>query len=266
MAPHASWNGVMLVGELFVDVSLYAAASSAERMSLHIVNRRTGHRVRRELVDQSTSRPVGQEDQLKGYDVGDGRYLVFEPAEVAAILPKGDRTMEVEGFIDLDDVDPLYFDRPYFLGTRGDDASYAFRLVLEGMRKKRVAALARAVLFRRVRSLLIWPATEGFMARTLHFDHEVQTTPAALKRVTDVKVKKEMLELARHIIDTKAGTFDPATFDDRYDAALADLVRARIEGKPVRRRKAPARTKPDDLLEALRRSADGAGKRKAAAG
>ncbi|MBP7340612.1 Ku protein [Niveispirillum sp.] len=263
MAPHASWNGVLLVGELSVDVSLYAAASSAERMSFHIVNRRTGHRVRRELVDQSTGRPVEQGDQLKGYDVGDGRYLVFEPAEVAAILPKGDRTMEVEGFIDLDDVDPLYFDRPYFLGPRGDDASDAFRLVLEGMRKKKVAALARAVLFRRLRSLLIWPGAEGFIARTLNFDHEVETAPAILKRVAEVTVKKEMLDLARHIIDTKAGTFDPATFDDRYDAALADLVRAKIEGKPVRRRKPPTRTKPDDLLEALRRSAEGTGKRKA---
>ncbi|MFV3130890.1 Ku protein [Niveispirillum sp. KHB5.9] len=255
MAAHASWNGVLLLGELPVEVSLYAAASSAERVSFHIVNRRTGHRVRRELVDESTGRPVEHDDQLKGYDVGDGRYLVFEPAEIASALPKGERTMAVEGFIDLDDVDPLYFDRPYFLGPRAHVSTDAFGLVLEGMRKRKVAALARAVLFRRVRSLLIWPGEGSFMARTLNFDHEVETQPAILKRVADVKVKKPMLDLARHIIDTKTGTFDPATFDDRYDAALADLVRAKIEGKPVRRRKAPARTKPDDLMEALRRSA-----------
>lgn len=255
MAPRASWNGVLLLGELSVEISLYAAASTADRIGFHIVNRRTGHRVRRELVDAVTGKPVAGEDQMKGYDIGDGRYLVFEQQEIAAALPQGDRSLVVEAFIELDDVDPLYFDRPYFLGPRGHGAE-AFLLLCDGLRRHGVAALARAALFRRMRTLLIWPMGGGLTARTLNFDHEVDTAPDAVRDLPENEVKGEMLDLALHIIDTKEGHFDPARFDDRYDTALADLIRAKQEGKPIRRPRKPKQTKPDDLMEALRRSAE----------
>src|SRR5690606_19596879 len=136
----------------------------------------------------------------------------------------------------------------------------AFAVIREGMRKKKVAALARAVLFRRVRTVLIQPRGCGFLADTLHFDYEVVPAETAFKTVPDLRIKGEMLELARHIIDTKRGSFDPSRFDDRYDAALAELVRAKAEGREIEKPKKKAEGKVIDLMQALRDSAAAAKK------
>src|SRR5690606_29939937 len=114
-----------------------------------------------------------------------------------------------------------------------EGAQEAFAVMREGMRRQKVAALARAVLFRRVRTVMLRPRGCGFMANTLNFDYEVQPAGKAFADIPDMKIKREMLDLAKHIIATKAGEFDPAAFDDRYDAALAELVKAKIEGREI---------------------------------
>jgi DNA end-binding protein Ku len=130
----------------------------------------------------------------------------------------------------------------------------------EGMRREKVAALARAVLFRRVRTVMLRPRGCGLMANTLNFDYEVLPAEKAFADIPPMKIKREMLDLAKHIIATKEGTFDPAAFDDRYDAALAELVKAKIEGREIRKPKRKAEGKVIDLMEALRESAAAAKK------
>jgi DNA end-binding protein Ku len=255
VAPRAIWRGHLTLGDISCAVALYAAATTAERVSFHIVNRRTGNRVRREYVDAGTGKPVGREDQVKGYEIARNSYIILEPEEVAAALPEGDKTLAIESFIPCDDVDTTYFDKPYFLAPGDEAAEDAFAVVREGLRKKKVAAVARAVLFRRVRSLMIRPRGCGLLANTLSFDYEVRPAAQVFASVPDHKIKGEMLDLAKHIIETKRGSFDPAAFDDRYDAALAELVRAKAEGREIAKPKPRREAEVVDLMQALRESA-----------
>jgi DNA end-binding protein Ku len=264
VAPRALWKGHLKIDELTCAVALYAAASTAERVSLHTINRKTGHRVHREYVDADTGKEVEREDQVKGYETEKDRFIVLEPEEIAAAVPESDKTLAVEAFIECDDIDTVYFDKPYFVAPADKAAAEVFAVIREGMEAKKVAALARAVLFRRVRKLLIRTEGPGFVANTLKFDYEVRPAEEVFEDLPELKIKGEMLELAEHIIDTKSGEFDPAAFDDRYDAALAELVKAKIEGRRI---EAPKREKQDNvvsLMDALRESARAAGKGKAA--
>lgn len=258
--PRAIWKGHLSVGELSCAVALYAAATTSDRISFNVVNRKTGNRVRREYVDEQTGDAVGRDEQVKGYETARNSYIILEPDEIAAAVPQGDKTLSVESFIDCDDVDTAYFDKPYYITPADEEAEAAFAVMREGMRRKKVAALARAVLFRRVRRVLIRPRGCGMFASTLHFDYEVRQAEEAFDNVPDVRIKGEMLDLARHIIETKRGAFDPSTFDDRYDAALAELVKAKADGRAIEKPKKKAEGKVIDLMQALRDSAAAAGK------
>lgn len=255
MAPRANWKGFLKVGELVCPVALYTAASTSDRIAFHMLNRKTGHRLHREFIDSETGKTVEREDQVKGYEVGDGDYIALDPEEIAAALPESDKTLEIEAFIACDDIDDLYFDKPYYLTPSDRHGDQAFALIREGMKKSNVAALAETVLFRRMRTVLIRPEGQGLVATTLNYDYEVRSAEAAFSDVPDVKLKGEMLELAEHIINTKKGRFDPKGFDDRYDAALAEVVKAKIEGRKIKPVKPKAEGKVIDLMEALRQSA-----------
>lgn len=254
-SPRANWKGSLAIGDLSCPVALYTAASTAERISLHTVNAKTGNRVRREFVDPATGKPVERDQQIKGYALDDSHMVLLEPDDIAKAVPESDKRLKVEAFIACDDIDTVFFDKPYYLAPAGAVAQEAFLVIRDAMREEKVAALARTVLFKRVRTLMIRAYGEGLIAHTLNYDYEVRSAASAFEDVTDIKIKKDMLDLARHIVETKAGTFDPSAFDDRYEAAVADMVRAKLAGKPLKRRKDPKQTKVVDLMEALRASA-----------
>ena len=255
MAPRANWKGFLQVAELTCPVALYTAASTSDRIAFHTLNRATGHRVRRQFVDQETGHPVEADQQVKGYEVAPDDYVVLEPDEIAAAVPESDKTLAIQSFVRCEAVDTVYLDRPYYLRPSSPAAEEAFALLREGLRAKKVAALARAVLFRRVQTLLVRPHDEGLIASTLNFDYEVWPAAEAFHDIPARRIEGEMLDLAKHIIATKRGTFDPAKFEDRYEAALAELVRAKLEGRPIKIRKPPKPAKVVDLMEALRQSA-----------
>jgi DNA end-binding protein Ku len=264
LAPRANWKGYLKVAELTCPVALYTAASTSERIAFHTLNRETGHRVQRQFVDSDTGELVEREDQVKGYEIGNNDYIVLEPEEVAAAVPESDKTLAVEAFVPYDEVDDIYFDKPYYLTPSDKHGQEAFALIREGLRAKKVAALAQTVLFRRVRTVLIRAEDAGMIATTLNFDYAVRSAKDAFSGMPDMKIKGEMLDLAKHIIETKYGSFDPSEYKDRYEAALAELVKAKLEGKPIPARK-PAKTeKVVDLMQALRESA-GMSKKPAAA-
>lgn len=254
VAPRANWKGFIKFGEVAFPVALYTAASTSERIGFHTLNKATGHRVRREFVDSETGDAVERDEQVKGFEIEDGRYVVLEPEEVAAAIPQSDKTLRVEAFIACDEVDDVYFDKPYYLAPdkMGGDA---YKLLRDGMKKAKVAAIARTVLFRRLRTVLIRPHDKGLIASTLNYDYEVRSSEKAFDEMPDLKIEGEMLELAKHIINTKKGEFDPKQFDDRYEEAIAELVKAKIEGRTLPKKKAPTASKPSDLLQALRESA-----------
>ena len=254
VAARANWKGFIKFGEVAVAVALYTAASSSERIAFNTLNRATGNRVRREFVDSETAAPVERDEQVKGYEVESGEYVVLEPEEVAAAVPGSDKTLKIEAFVPCNEIDDVYFDKPYYL-TPDKMGADAFKLLRDGMRQAKVAALARAVLFRRLRTVLLRPHGKGLIGTTLNFDYEVRSSEEAFEELPDMKIEGEMLDLAKHIINTKKGSFDAKAFDDRYEEAVAELVKAKIEGRALPKKKAPAPTKTSDLLQALRESA-----------
>lgn len=253
--PRANWKGYLKVAELTCHVALYTGASTAERTTFHTINKATGNRVKREYVDEKTQKPVERDDQVKGYETDSGSFLVIEPDEIAAVMPQSDKMMSVDSFIACSDIDTVYFDKPYYLAPADEPAAEAFAVIRQGMEQKHVAALATAVLFRRSRTLLIRPHGNGMIANTLNYDYEVRSADAAFEGVPKVKVSKDMIALAKHIIGTMKGEFDPKAYDDRYEAALAEMVRAKVEGRPMKAQPKRAEGKVVDLMSALRESA-----------
>jgi DNA end-binding protein Ku len=147
MATRAHWKGVLKIGEVSCPVALYIAASTAERIALHILNRNTGHRVHREFLDAETGNRVEAKEQVKGYETGAGDYIAFEPEEIAKTVPEADKTVDVEVFVPCGEVDDVYFDRPYYLAPSTPAGADAFALIRDGMAAANVAAVARTVLF-----------------------------------------------------------------------------------------------------------------------
>lgn len=260
MAARASWKGHLKIGDLVCAVGLYTAISSSDRLSFNIINRKTGHRVERQFVDSETGKPVDREDQVKGYRMDNGDYIVIEGNEIASVMPESDKVMGVRSFIPLTEIDKLYFDRPYYLAPIEDHDAEALGLIMRSMRDNKVAALAQTVLFRRNRTLLIRAQGDHVIATMLNFDYEVRSAETVFKDIPDIKFDKEMLELAGHIIGTKKGSFNPAEYEDRYEAALTELVKAKIEGREPPKRRPKPEGKVVDLMEALRQSARIGGK------
>ncbi|PZM10048.1 Ku protein [Rhizobium tubonense] len=252
--PRAQWKGFLKFGEVTAAVALYTASSSSDRIAFNTLNRATGNRVRREFIDGETGDPVEREDQVKGYEIDNGQYIVLEPDEVAAAVPESDKTLRVQSFIPCSEIDDVYFDKPYYLAPDriGTDA---FILLRDGMKQAKVAAIAQTVLFRRMRTVLIRAHGKGLIATTLNYDYEVRSSDKAFEDMPDLEIKGEMLELAQHIIATKKGEFHASEFDDRYEVALAELVKAKMEGRALPKKKVPKVSKPNDLLQALRESA-----------
>ncbi|MGJ0395249.1 MAG: Ku protein [Methylocystis sp.] len=260
MPPRANWKGSLKIAELACPVALYSATSTSDRIAFHTINRATGHRLRRTFVDSETGAPVESGDQVKGYEVDKNDHVVLEPEEIEQTRPQSDKTLTIESFLDWVEIDTVYFDKPYYLAPSQADASELFALMREGLRRNKVSAIAKATLFRRARTVLISAYGDGLLAITLHFDYEARSAAQAFEDVPDVKIQGEMLKLAKHIIDTKRGIFDPSTFEDRYEQALAEFVKAKLEGQAVAPPRKAREGKVVNLLEALRESAALSGK------
>ncbi|MCJ8507304.1 Ku protein [Rhizobium lemnae] len=255
MAPRANWKGHLTLGYLSCAVALYTAASTSDRVSFHIINRRTGHRVQRQMVDAENGKPVEREDIVKGYELSSGDYVLLDPDEIAEAVPESDKTLALETFIPCNEIDTIYLDRPYYLAPADKVSAEVFDLIRHGLEAKSAAALARTVLFRRLRTLLIRPHGDGLIATTLNYDYEVRSASEAFADIKEFKIEGEMLDLAQHIINTKRGSFEPEAFEDRYENALQELVKAKIEGRKPPKKPKPKETNVVNLMEALRMSA-----------
>jgi len=250
----AQWKGHITLGEISCAVGLYTAASTSERISFHTINKATGNRVHREFIDSETHETVEREAQVKGFEIDSGEYIMIDPEEVTAVIPDSDKVLDIEAFLPCSEVDDIYFDKPYYLVPTDEVSESAFCALREALDKSDVTAIARTVLFRRMRTVLIRAGGRGMIASTLNFDYEVQSSDEAFKEMPQIHVDREMLDLAKHIIGTKKGPFDPGKFDDRYETALAELVKAKAEGRALPKAKPIRVSRPNDLLKALRES------------
>lgn len=254
MAPRANWKGYLKLSLVSCAVQLFPAASTKERVAFHLLNRETGNRLRRQLVDQETGEVVEADDQVKGYEVAKRDYVMLEERDIESVAIESTHTIDIESFVPRTEIDEVYLDAPYYLTPDGKVAEEAFAVIREAMQAKGVVGLGRVVLYRRERIVMLEPRGKGIAARTLRYAYEVRNDEDYFDDIGDVDVSGEMLELAEHIIDKKLTSFDPSRFEDRYQNALIDLIKAKTGHRPTPKLDAPKPSNVINLMEALRKS------------
>lgn len=255
MASRATWKGTLKLGFLSCPVALYTAVGGGDEIHFNMVNRRTGHRLRRLFVDAETGKPVERDQQVKGYEVDTDRYVVLTEEEIEAAIPDSTKTIEIEAFVPRGQVDRVAIDRPYYLAPADAVGAEAFAVIRAACEKAGAVGIGRTVLFRRDRVVMLCPEGPGFLANLLHFEYEMRDEAQAFGDIPTIKIAGEMLDLAKHIIGQKKGKFEPDKFEDRYETALLELIRAKQRGETIKPPPAPKRGQVIDLLAALRESA-----------
>ena len=254
MAARASWKGYLKLSLVSCAVQLYPASTSKERVSFHMLNRETGHRLKRLLVDSETGDPVESEDQIKGYEIGKRQYIQIEDEEIESVAIESTHTIDIESFVPRDEIDETYLDSPYYIAPDGKVAEEAFAVIRDAMREKNVVGIGRVVLYRRERIIMLEPRDKGLVAMTLRYPYEVRADDEVFDQIPDVKVDDDTLDLATHIIERKLTHFDPARFEDRYQNALLEIIKAKAANKPAPKLDAPKPSNVVNLMDALRKS------------
>jgi len=265
MAPRPNWKGFLKLSLVSCSVALYPATSTSQRVRFNIINRKTGNRIRNDVVDAETGQPVEPEDRVKGYQFDKGQYVLVEDEELDNVALESTHTIEIEEFVAMSEVDGIYLDESFYLVPQDEVAQEAFAVIRDAMRKEDLAGLARVVIYRREHLLLLRPRGKGIMATTLRYKTEVRDEKNYFDDIEDIKVPADMLKLAVHILDTKKGHFNPEKFEDRYEAALIDLIKAKRAGKAPPIVSEPTPSNVINLMDALRRSAQAERRRPAAA-
>lgn len=255
MAPRPAWKGYLKLSLVTCAVELTNVVTHAEKVSFRILNRKTGNTVKRIYVDAENGKPIEGEDEIKGYEVDSGDYVHIEEDEIDAVRVESSDMMSLDGFVDKASIQQIYLDTPYYLAPADKVSEDAFAVIRDAMAAKKKAGLARIVLYRRERPVVIEPLGRGMVLTTLRYDNTVRQPDAVFDDIKAVKTDKEMIDLAEHIIDKKSAKFDPSKFDDKYEEALLELIRAKKAGKKAP--KAKAASKPSNvvnLFDALKKS------------
>ena len=257
-ARRAYWKGYLKLSLVNCPVALYPASSQAEKTHFHQINRKTGNRLRQQMIDEDTGKVVDKEDKSRGYEISKGKYVEIEPEEIKAIQVESTHTLDIEKFVPLDEIDRRYFDRPYYIVPDGKAGQEAFAVIRDAMKDKGRVALARIVLTNREHIMAIEPFGKGLLGTILRYDYEVRDERQLFRGVPSPRIPKEMVKLASHILDTKAGHFDASQFKDEFETKLRKLVKRKAAGKAIEAPKHEERpSNVVDLMEALRQSASG---------
>jgi len=255
MAPRPNWKGYLKLSLVACPVALYSATTTSDRVRFHIINRKTGNRVHNLIVDAETGDPVEEEDRVKGFEVRKGEHILVEDEELEDVALESTHTIEIEAFIPRQEVDEIYLDESYYIvPTGGGVADEAFTVIREAMKKEDVVGLARVVLYRRERLLMLQPRGKGLMATALRYRNEVREEDKYFSDIPKERISADMLELATHIVKSKTAHFDPDKFKDRYEEALGALIKAKGAGRSPPKPPAPRRDNVINLMDALRRS------------
>ena len=257
MAPRPNWKGFLKLSLVSCSVAMYTATSTSQRVSFNIINKKTGNRIRYDVVDAETGEEVEKEDRVKGYKLDNKDYLLLEDEELENVALDSTHTIEIEEFVPVSDVDRIYLDESFYIVPQDEVAQEAFAVIREAMKKEDLAGLARVVIYRRERLLLLQPRGKGLVATALRYKNEVRDEEDYFDEIPNVKVSADMLKLATHILDTKKGEFKPDKFEDRYEDALKALIKAKQQGKEPPVVSEPKPSNVINLMDALKRSAKG---------
>jgi DNA end-binding protein Ku len=255
--PRPYWKGYLKLSLVSCPIALYTATSSGERVAFRQINKKTGNRLRQQLIDEETGEPIDPDDKGRGYEVDKGVYLRVEDDEIEAIAIESSHTIDIDSFVPKSEIDERYVDSPYYLIPENKVALEAFAVIRDAMRGKNMVALGRVVLSKRERVIMLQPRGNGLLGTTLRYPYEVRDEEIYFGDIADVKIPKDMLALAEHILETKAAKFDASQFHDRYEEAIVAMLNEKKAGMPVsKKRELPRIVAGTDLMAALRQSID----------
>ncbi len=257
MAPGAYWKGYLRLSLVSCPIQLFPATSEREKIRFHQLNRETGNRVRYRKVDESTGDEVEQSDIVKGYEVDKGSYIELTSEELEAAAIESTRMIDIDQFVPEKEIDELYIANPYYLVPDGEVGAQAFAVIREAIKQEGMVALARVVFTSREHVIALKPRGKGLVGFTVRYPYEVRKEDDYFDEIPDEKVTKDMLDLARHIVESKAGHFHPGKFEDHYENALKDLLKKKQHGEKIVPAKGREPAKVINLMDALRRSAKG---------
>ncbi|HEX5853147.1 MAG TPA: Ku protein [Solirubrobacteraceae bacterium] len=256
--PRAMWTGAISFGMVTVPVKLYSALDR-KSVRFHQLSGKTGVRVAQKRVDPTTGEEVPYAEIVKGYEIAPERYVVIEPGELETLQPKKTKTIEIEDFVELSQIDPVYYDHPYYLAP-GPGGSKPYRLLLEAMRKTGKVAIARVVIRSKEQLVAIRPVGEALGMATMIFADEILPADRVdeIAEAAEVKTTMRELDIAKQLVESLAGDFEPEKYSDTYRADVLALIERKAQGKHIAVQPEPEEVAAPapDLMSALKASLD----------
>ena len=255
MAPRAYWKGSLKLSLVTCPIALYPASTQAEKTHFHQINKKTGHRLKQQMVDERTGRVVDSDHKGRGYELSKGRYVEIDEQELEAVKLESTHTIEIDDFVPAEDIDERYLDKPYYIVPNGKAGADAFVVIRDAMKRKDKIALARVVLSNREHVIALKPLGKGLLGTTLRYPYELRDEDDYFDDIPSPRISKDMVDLAAHILDTKTSKFDPHKFKDKYENALRALVKRKAAGKTIDvSEKEDDESNVIDLMSALQQS------------
>lgn len=259
MAVRAYWSGRIRLALVSIPVDIVAATKSSSRISFHQIHEPSGKRIRYEKVVPGIG-PIDTEEIVKGYEVEKGKYVLLTDQEIADVKLEAKKSIDLVQFVDADAIDPIYFERPFYVlpGGEDEDAEEAYIVLRDALKKTRKIGLGQIVIRGQGSIVAIKPCGKGLMMETLRYADEVKKADGSFDGVPARKVAGDLVELAEELIDRKSGEFHPEKFRDSYTLALRELIKAKQEKrKPREIEEAPPASNVINLMDALKRSVRG---------
>jgi DNA end-binding protein Ku len=258
MAARAYWKGSLRLSLVTCPVLLYPASTSVDKTRFHMINKETGNRLKQQMIDAETGDVVESEQKGRGYELTKGKYVEIDKEELEAVQIESNHTIDIDSFVPSDEIDKRYLNHPYYIVPDGKAGADAFAVIRDAMKNQDRVALARIVLTNREHVIAIEPLGKGLIGTTLRFPYELRDADEYFEDIKSPKISKDMIELASHILDTKAAHFDPSKFKDEYEDALKKLVKRKAAGKTIKTPEPQERSNNVvSLMDALKQSLKG---------
>src|SRR5919112_3941128 len=268
MAARAYWKGQIRLALVSIPVEIFSATKSGAQIAFNQIYEPTGQRIKYEKVVPGVG-PVDPEDIVKGYQIEKGTYVTMTDEELEAVKLESKKTLELVQFVDYDEVDVLYFEKPYFVVPADDLAEEAFIVLREALRRTRKMGIGQLALRGREYLVSVKPCGRGIVLETLRYADEVNKAQNYFRDIEDSKPDAELLDLAEALIERKTAKFDPSKYHDRYIEAVEELIEKKRKGKTIRadEEELPARgSNVIDLMAALKRSIERPGGKESGGG
>jgi len=251
--PRSIWTGAISFGLVNVPVKLYSAVSK-KTVRFHQLHEADGVRIQQKRLCPADGQEVAWEEIVKGYEISPDRYVVVTPEELEALDPKKTKTIDIEEFVDLEDIDPLYYDHPYYL-LPGQGAAKPYKLLADAMKDANKVAIARVVIRTKEQLVAIRPLGDVLAMATMNFADEV-VDPDSFDETPgeDIDTTKRELDMARQLIDSLTADFDPEKYHDEYREAVLELIEKKADGEEIVLQPAEEPEKVPDLMAALEAS------------